>query len=366
LIGFGYKDADFGVIFATDGALEIQELTLTTGAGGAENATVTIDGTPYIVPLTNSSINENAYEIAVSLSAQVAGWAFTSNQADVDCLALLPELGAGLFAFSSATAAGTFVEREANAVPVEEIVKQADWNVNPNVNIDPTKGNIYKIQYQYLGFGDTFYSVGDTETGKYELVHIKKYLNTAVTPSVPNPIFRVGWATRNTGNTTDISVQGGSAAIFIEGKYIVHGLSDGECNIKSIPSGVITNILSIRNRMAFDDKPNRVSLFLNDLTVSTEATKITTFYVYKNAEVDTFLEWKYEDKEKRIGEIAINDTVVLGGDVIACYPIRTDLSVSLSKIIEDLRPMESITIAAEISSGSAADVSASLSFVEDL
>jgi hypothetical protein len=57
---FGYFDTvgaesdKFGVIYSKGGKTERQELTITTAATGAENATVTVNGTPYTVPLTNA------------------------------------------------------------------------------------------------------------------------------------------------------------------------------------------------------------------------------------------------------------------------------------------------------------------------
>ena len=366
LIGFGYQDEDFGVIFATDGALEIQELTITTGAGGAENATITIDGNPYTVPLTNSSINENAFEIAESLSAQVPGFSFSSDLGVVNCMALLPDFGAGAFTFSSTTAVAAFVEVASGILPTEGFVAKADWNVNPTIDINPQLGNVYKTQFQYLGFGNTFYSIEDPETGRYELVHIHKYANTATKPSVPNPIFRVGWAARNTGNTTNIITQGGSAALFIEGKYVIHGKSDGECNIQSIPQGVITNVLAIRNRLTFNSLPNRAGIFLKDLSIATESTKITTFFVYKNPETSGFFTWDYEDEAEKLDEFALDNTPITGGNIVACYQTRSDLLVDLSRVIDELRPMESISVAAFVGSGGGSDVSASITLVGDI
>ena len=366
LIGFGYLGVEFGIIFATDGALEIQELTITTGAGGAENATITIDGNPYIVPLTNSSINENAFEISESLLLQVPGYSFTSDLGVVNCMALLPELGGGAFTFSSATAVAAFVEISTNALPTEGFVKKSEWNVNPDIDINPQLGNVYKVQFQYLGFGNTFFSIENPETGKYEVVHIHKYANTATKPSVPNPIFRVGWAARNNGNTTSLTVQGGSGALFIEGKYVIHGKSDGECNIQNIPSGSIRNILAIRNRLTFNGLPNRAGIFLKDLSMATESTKITTFYVYKNPVTSGFFTWDYEDELTKLDEFALDNTIITGGDIVACYQTRSDLLVDLSRVIDELRPMEYISIAALIPSGSNVDVSASVTLVGDI
>ena len=365
-IGFGYNGVEFGIIFATDGSLEIQELTITARATGAENATITVDGNPYTVPLTNSTINQNAYEIAKSLAAQVPGYEFTSNLGVINCLALLPELGGGAFTFSSPTAVATFVEIAAGSLPTVTFIKKADWNVNPNIIINPQLGNVYKTQFQYLGFGNTFYSIENPETGLYELVHIHKYANTSTKPSVPNPIFRVGWASRNTGNTTNVTVQGGSAGLFIEGEYVVHGKSNGECNIQTIPSGSIRNVLAIRNRLTFNSLPNRAGIFLKDLSIATESTKITTFYVYKSPTTSGFFTWNYEDETGKLSEFAINNTVITGGNVVACYQTRGDLLVDLERVIDELRPMEYISIAAFIPSGSTSDVSASVTLVGDL
>jgi hypothetical protein len=365
-IGFGYLGVEFGIIFATDGKLEIQELTITTGAGAAENATVTIDGTPYTVPLTNTSINQNAFEISESLTSQVAGYNFTSNLAVVNCLALLPELGGGAFTFSSGTAVAAFVEIANGELPAEIFVKKSDWNVNPNIDINPQLGNVYKTQFQYLGFGNTFYSIENPDTGEYELVHIYKYANTSVKPSVPNPIFRVGWGARNVGNTTNVTVQGGSAALFIEGKYVIHGKSNGACKIQTIPNGSIRNILAVRNRLTFNSLPNRAGIFLKDLSIATESTKITTFYVYKTPVTSGSFTWTYENQSKKLSEIATDNTIITGGNVVACYQTKGDLLVDLERVINELRPMEYISIAAFIPSGVASDVSASVTLVGDL
>ena len=366
LIGFGYKDGVFGVIFASGGKLEIQELTITTGAGGAESATINIDGNPYAVPLTNIGIAGNAYEIATSLNAQVQGYDFTSNGATVECLGLLPELGAGLFSFSSSSAVGAFVELEESQLAIETLIAKDDWNVNPNIDLNPLLGNIYKVQYRYLGFGNISFFVGNPVTGVYELVHIIQYANKNTVPSVSNPIFRVGWATRNTGNTTNVTVSGGSAGIFVEGMYSIHGQPDGECHTQNISSGVITNILSIRNRMIFNNKPNRAALFLEDLSIATESAKITTFYIYREAVPQGFFTWFYENESSRIAEIATDNVPIIGGNIVACYSIRSELIANLLKVVEDLRPQESITIAAIFASGASSDVSASASFIEDL
>ena len=58
---FGYNGADFGVARQHDGENPLQTLQVTTGAAGAETATITVNGVPLSVPLTNSSINEFSF-----------------------------------------------------------------------------------------------------------------------------------------------------------------------------------------------------------------------------------------------------------------------------------------------------------------
>ena len=366
LVGFGYNGDEFGIGFANRGALEIQELTITAGANNNENATITIDGNPYTVLLTNSTINTNAYEIYESLSNQVPGYSFSSNLATITCMGLLPQLGGGLFAFSSPTAAGVFVEKEASALTVEEWVPKANWNVNPNIIINPSLGNEYRVRYKHLGFGNIEFSIENPDGGGYEVVHIKKYANTSILPSVENPTFRVGWAVSNVGNTSNVTVQGAGAELSIEGKYIVHGQASGECNIQPSTSGEIQHVLSIRNRLTFNDKPNRANVELNVASVSTEATKITTFFVYKNAIPADSFTWEYKNEQESIVEFAKDVTIINTGEIIDCRPTRVDAEIDLSKLIKKLKPMEYLTIGAIYESGSAADVSASVSFNEDL
>lgn len=127
LIGFGYDGAEFGIVLARGGELEQWELQVTGGAGGGgENATITIDGNAYIVPLSSGSPELNAYEISVSLNSQVPGYGFSSVSDTVVVLGQLPDLGAGAFTFSSATATATFTNIQNGLIPPETWIPKAD------------------------------------------------------------------------------------------------------------------------------------------------------------------------------------------------------------------------------------------------
>lgn len=107
---FGYNGLDFGISTVVAGKFEIQELAITTPAGGSENATVTVNGIAYTVPLTAGTAEHNAFEIAVSLSAQDPTYTYSNNSINVIARSRLPFTPAGAFAFTSATAVGAWVE----------------------------------------------------------------------------------------------------------------------------------------------------------------------------------------------------------------------------------------------------------------
>lgn len=369
LIGFGYNGSSFGIVLATGGSLSIQELTVTTPALGAENATVTINGIAYTVPLTSGTVNFNAYQIAVSLNAQVPGFDFSSNQDVVTCLGNLPELGTGSFLFSSASAVASWVEKSKPIIPTEIWTPIANWSVLPNFDINPSLGNVYKIQFQYLGFGGIKFFIEDKETTEFKLVHVIEYANTSTLPSVPNPIFRCGWATRNTGNTTDVSVEGASAGVFVEGLNVIHGDPIGLCHIQASVGVVETNIVALRNRMVLNDKPNRASINAVFLSLATDTSKTAIFEIWKMPEtaITQAFEWQYNNETTSIAEYSTDSVQITGGELIGCFLVKnaSSESLDLSEIIGTLDPQDSISISAKVSGAPASEMIASITWKED-
>lgn len=367
--GFGYDGTEFGIVFAREGGREQQELEITTGAAGAENATVTIDNIPFTVPLTGGTVQKTAYEVAASLNPQHPAYNFTSVNGFVYAIALLSDLGAGTFSFSSATAAGTFTEIEAGSIPVETWVKQEDWNVNPGIDINPQLGNVYQIQLQYLGFGGIKFFIEDPATSKFELVHVIRYANTATIPLVKNPIFRCGWAARNTGNTTDITVQGASAAILVEGKIVVDGSHRGVCSFQTGIGTTRTSILAIQNRLSFSGVANRSEIIPRILHLATDTIKTALFEIVLNPIIATgeFLDFQ-STGDNELAELAQNTATVTGGQVIACFNVQigTGVPISFEDITAGLSPGQTLAIVTRVSGGSTAEMSASLSWQDDL
>lgn len=370
LIGFGYNGADFGILLARGGELEQWELQVTGGAGGGgENATITIDGNAYIVPLSSGSPELNAYEISVSLNSQVPGYGFSSVSDTVVVLAQLPDLGAGAFTFSSATATATFTNIQNGLIPPETWVNKADWNVNPNIDIDPTLGNVYQVQMQYLGFGGIQFYIENPETSEFELVHVIKYANSSTVPSVSNPIFRMGWGVRNSGNTTDVVIQGASGAIFIEGDIVVDSPSVGFSATQTSIGTTRTSIASLQNRRTYFGTANRAEIIGRSLVLSTDTSKIAKFELILNPTVASgeFLEFTSLG-DSNLGETSDSAVEITGGQVIAAYDVKaaSPFKVDIGDVTSKLQPADILCIAASVSSGASSEMSAALTWQDDL
>jgi hypothetical protein len=367
---FGYAGTTFGIIHAYNGKDELQELTLTVAAG-AENATVTIDGTGYTVALSGvGTVQGDAFEIAQSLNAQVPNYIFTSNDSKVIAQSVLPQ-PQGAFAYSSAgTSVGSWVQIVAGATASQDFYPQSAWNRNTLPDLDHQKGNVYQIQVQYLGFGDIDFFVESKETGRFVLVHRIEFANSNTLPSVSNPTFRVGWLSSNSGNTTNVRVQGSSAGAFIEGIVKRDTPQRSAFHDQLAVTTTLTNILSLRNRISFGGKVNRAEIFPDLVSGSSQTNKSAFFVIILNPTYADPVNFEYVDENNSIAETATDLVGVTGGQLIGAITVVNGASQVIrfnqGEQATAIYPGTTLCIAAQMASGAAADCQASTTWQEDL
>ena len=86
------------------------------------------------------------------------------------------------------------------------------------MTLDHDTGNVYKIQYQWLGFGPIqFFIEKPNAKDKFQLVHEVEYINTNTVSSVVNPTLPMYILSKNAANTSDIVVKVGSHSAESEG-----------------------------------------------------------------------------------------------------------------------------------------------------
>jgi hypothetical protein len=366
---FAYIGTTFGILHAHNGEDELQELTLTV-SGGSENATITVDGNAYIVALSGvGTVQGDAFEISESLNAQVINYIFTSNDDQVVMQSVLPG-PQGLFSYSSAgSSVGSLSQIVAGVTGINDFTPQSSWNRDKMVALDPTMGNVYQVQFQYLGFGAIDFYVEDGPTGEFVLVHKIEFANNNTIPSVSNPTFRLGWLSSNSGNATSVRVQGSSAGAFIEG-LVVRDTPPRSANNEQVGvTTALTNILSLRNRISFGGKVNRAELFPQLVSASSQTNKAAFFKIILNPTFASPVNFTYLNKVSSISEVATTSVGVSGGQDIGSVTITNTGSIVLrfnEGQVTPVHPGSTICLAAQMSSGSASDCQATITWQEDL
>lgn len=364
---FGWEQDKFGITHSQGGRDELQELTLTSPAAGAAAVTVTVDGITYSVNLTGTgTLWGDAFEISESLSQQVPNYRFTSNDGQVVAQAVFPDVQDAFDYVGANGSTGVWVQLVDGIGSTRTFYPQTEWNRHTAPWLDPSKGNVYQVQFQYLGFGAIDFFIENPENGRFKLVHSIEFANKHDTPSVSNPIFRLGWLTSNVGNTTPKKVQGTSAMGGVQGSVQYDSNPRAASNEQLSVGSTLTNILSVRNRIAFGDKVNRIDLIPTIASLASQTNKAAFFKIIINPTYSSPVNFEYTNKTESISEIAKDFVVVTGGEEIGSITVVAGSPATVNLPPDSIQSGDVICIAAQMTSGQAADCQASLIWQEDL
>lgn len=364
---FGYFGEDFGILRAYGGVVEAQELDIT--ASGSGTLTFVINGIGYGVPITSGTAEHNAWEIAEYFRANPAEqYIITSNENTVFLMNRVPG-PQGLFTFTGGgTFSGAFTQIESGVDINIDLIPQSSFNQDKINWINPQKGNIYEIQFSYLGFSGIQFYVKDPVSNTNTLVHIFEYANENDIPIVRNPTFRIGWIARNLGNGTNVTVSGASAMTAIQGKIINDNLPRAiEKTANSIGQNQ-TSLITIRNRFHFGGIINRASIQPLLMSLSTDDARGAYFRITAAPIFAGDMNFQYLDKENSIVEYSTDEQEISGGRFIASFSVTREspLTISSNDFKFRVEPDEYIVISAAVKSGNAEEMDASIIFIEDL
>jgi len=275
-MSFGYNGASFGVWHRYGGLSEVRTITITTGAGGAETLTLTLNDVEYSIPLTSGTAAHNAYQIAAWLnnSSNQSVWGADQINDTVIINALSDGAKSGTYSYSSSgTGAGSIAQNTAGVTKTSDFVAQTDWNIDKMPSLDPTKGNLYKIQYLNMGFGSIIYYVFDPKTHKYNKVHAITLVNISTTLGIPNPSLRVGMYCVSLGSTTNLGVYVNSFGAFAEGDGNKTRNARAASATQTITTTTETAILTVRNRRTYNGINNQIDIEPLNVSVSNETSR---------------------------------------------------------------------------------------------
>lgn len=299
-IGYsGVAGTKIGINHRQAANAEIRTLTITTAPTGAQTANVTLNGTSFLIGLTTSSSTQyTAAEIANNLKANVTAdnlWDIDACSNTVTFSYYSPGSQAGTYSFSSSgtdtLAAGTFSQTQAGTAAVDSWTYIDSWNGTVPASFDPTKLNVYGMDYRWLGAGRVRFFMEDPANGKLTVLHTITWTKdqTGLYPHIKNPSLRIVYrsGTTNTAITPSTNVVVSGASIFggIQGQIVQTGLSQGYFNLDSSNRGsnTVHHLLSIQNPYVRNGGVNKSSLIIQDLTMSAQGNDPSIIYVIKNS-----------------------------------------------------------------------------------
>jgi hypothetical protein len=255
---------------------------------------------------------------------------------------------------------------------VDFFTPQTSWNIdtmdgssgalNPSAQlIDPTKGNVFEIKYQYLGFGAITYSIEQGSDGEFVPVHIDKYANTATVPSIYSPNLPITMRSENTTNTTDITMKSASMAGFVEGKRVLTGPIRSFSNSKAAGT---PHTFSIRNSTTFGGRTNKVRVYIQLISTTADGTQPVVVNLLKNA---TLSAPSWQTIANSPIETDISNSTITGGQSILSFGLaKVDSKIvqAQQEFVYEVDPGDIITVQTDGSTN--AGWSATLSWTEDI
>lgn len=221
------------------------------------------------------------------------------------------------------------------------------------ITLDPTKLNVYQIQYQYLGGGPIYFFVEEPVTGSLKLFHTISYANANVVPSTLNPNFHHQMFVNNKATTSNLIVKSSSYGYFIEGETSFVELHQPEFATGEQTTGSIQTelaIFTIRNKALYASKTNFIDIFLMCVSASIEAdaaNNLGRVRVVKNATLGGTPSYADIEASDSVVDMDTAGTTVTGGKELFSLPLagKNDsvvLPVNQFKII--LAPGETLTV----------------------
>jgi hypothetical protein len=234
---------------------------------------------------------------------------------------------------------------------------QADWNTdtfdgsgdagNPSgALLDQTKGNVFQIKYQWLGYGAIRYYIEDNATGVVTQVHVIKYTNLNIIPSVFNPSFQLHAQVINSGNTSNITLITASMGLYSEGPVDVSGARFSTGNRKT---GITTetNIFTIQNKTTFQSKTNRGRIHFDSIGSSISGAADAQYRIVLNATLGGTPSFTDIAVNQSIAAVDVAGTTVTGGTEWRRGPSAGNfqLAEDLSTLEMRLNPGDTLTFA---------------------
>jgi hypothetical protein len=367
---FGYYlSSVFGILWVRGGVRAIHTLTVSSKTTST-STTVTLNGVAFPLTLTATT---NAIQAAAEIANNTfAGW--KAEQIGATVVFLANDAGAKNSTFSvSGAVTGSFATTLAGVASTDTFIPQSSWTGDKldgtgatGFTLDPTKGNIFQIGMQYLGFGCITFKVAVvTNSGNnpdWITVHTIKHPNSQTYTNMSQPSMPFTMVAYSAGNTTNVSVSTASFAGFVEGQKILtggrFGYSFSNATVGS-SAGLYYALGTIRNDYTYKVRANQAIVNLLSVNAVNDINQTAYLYLIRNGTVSAGAQNFTQHSTNSVTYVDTGGTQVTITDnsqILWTSIIPKTGGIIAESFPDDitLQPGETITLAARSSSGSGA------------
>lgn len=303
---FGYLGTQFGILHQETSLAEIRKLTINSAAG-TETVTITLNGVSVSIPVTGGTdANQTSYQIASYDYTNVgSGWRADAIDGTVFFISSRAAPYSGTYSVSGVSIAGTFTGIQSGSGGTFSFIPQSSWNIDQLCSncgsefvLNPQKGNVYQVGFQYLGVGNAFFGIENPETGRIIPVHMIKNANSRTTPVLKNPQVSARLVSANVGATTSVAPKSLSMAAFNEG--LVRRLDPRFARAHTFSGYNSTTkapLIALKVNRVFNSKTCFAEIDILRIAASNESTnKTLTVSVYKDLQISEVVNFQHIDQ----------------------------------------------------------------------
>ena len=262
-------------------------------------------------------------------------------------------------------------------------VPRTEWNIDKMDGTGPSGqvivpqfGNVFRIVFQWLGFGMITFMMENTKTGEFISVHRIEYANMYEWTSMRYPSFPMHIESTNTTNTSDVVVKVSSFSAMSEGVRYNIGRTMCQDNTKAVSRGKNddldewTNLMVLRNKTNINatQDPNYIPVFMRMLSCATDGNAGVVLALFKHPQVTGLTDsWTDIHLDDSVIEYNTSGSDIANGNKMMSFTMMKEESriITLTDLEIDLSPGESMCVAAKMMKKGASDISVSVTWIED-
>lgn len=295
------QNGNYGILHRSGGRREIYTVTITGAATADGSYTIELDGTSVeVADISNGdSVEVIAAKIAADTGFAAAGNGWEAHAVGAVVVLEYTDIGdlTGTFSVTDdmTGTSGAGVSTDGATYVTDDFVTA--FNLDPldgtgssGTTIDWSKGNVFQIQVQWLGFGAITFSV-ETGSGYFTPVHRIHYANLNTAPSLKQPSNPVSASITNTGTATSYQLKAACFSAFVEGSIqYLHPPFSASSTLADPGSSVVHEVVALQANRQFNGVHSHIKTHVMRVTMSYlgATSQECTFTIVKNPTVDSY------------------------------------------------------------------------------